>query len=392
MKKSWQICGLFLCVALMLAPVAHAADQALFVPTSSWLVGPASPVAVGEGQKMPCVMINQYDNGFTFRFSGGGGKLMALAVDFRQKVFKPGKSYRVNIEVPPYVDVALPGTAYNEATLIVNTQQIDGFYKNVSEAKELKLGVGDSKMEFALLGVPEGLSRIESCYEGAAEERKTAPPAMPVPAAAGLSLPQQGAPLEGMKELPGIITPMPDEAIPQVPVAQPASGETAAAVDAMLQGAAQQMGRMEPAAGLTVPDKPEAVATQGQMLARSWASPLAPQAQNPAPHRIMASNEGSAAAPAMATGEPQRSWRALGGTSLQESLKAWAEAADVDLMWMAGQDFSVTRSISMQGSFEAAVLSLLEQYESADPRPVGRIYNGPASGRKVLLVEVHRDY
>ena len=395
MRKSGRNSGLFagaFCALLALAPhAAGAAEQKLFVPTSSWLVGPASPVVAAEGdaRKMPCVMINQYDNGFTFRLSGGGGSLMAMAVDFRQKVFKPGKSYRVDIEVPPYVDVALPGTAYNEATLIVNTQQIDGFYKNISEAKTMKLGVGSSKMDFALLGVSDGLSRVESCYSG----NKT--DAQPLPVAAENNF-KAAPPMEDlMSAEPSVITPMPDEAIPPVS----GGGETAMSVDKMLQSAAMEMKRIEPAAAPVsgeTGDIPVKATSEGQMLARSWASPFAQSERKPAQRTIMASasDKGSSteAVDRQPTGDEIRSWRALGGTSLQEALKTWAGEADVELMWMAGQDFSIAKSISLQGSFEAAVLSVLEQYGDADLRPVGRIYNDTSAGRKVLLVEVHRDY
>ena len=400
------LAGVF-CAMLMFAPHGvRADDQKLFVPTSSWLVGPASPVAASEGdtKKLPCVMINQYDNGFTFRLSGGGGSLMAMAVDFRQKVFKPGKSYRVDIEVPPYVDVALPGTAYNEATLIVNTQQIDGFYKNISEAKTMKLGVGSSKMDFALLGVSDGLSRVESCYSGskAGQQQQHQPqqpqqPQQPVQAENGF----KAAPsIEDLMEAeePSVITPMPDEAAS--PVGNGA--ETAMHVDKMLQDAAMEMKRIEPAAAPapTPSDKsdmPVKATSEGQMLARSWASPFVQQDRKPAQRTIMASTSGKSgaagdAAGAQSAGDDIRSWRALGGTSLQEALSAWAGEANVELMWMAGQDFSIAKSISLQGSFEAAVLSILEQYGDADPRPVGRIYNDSSAGRKVLLVEVHRDY
>lgn len=322
-------------------------------------------------------MINQYDNGFTFRFSGGGGRLMALAVDFRQKVFKPGQSYRVDIEVPPYVDVALPGTAYNEATLIVNTQEIDGFYKNISDAKTMKLGVGSSRMEFTLLGVPDGLSRIEGCYSGGGAR---AAPVAPVPVGHSPTPPEEAFPPQEQ-----VITPMPDEAIPQVPPASGGQADTGAAVDAMLQDAAREAKRVEPAAAPAVQETSE---QRGQMLARGWVSSSAPTAKNAAPRQIMASTGGGA----RAAGEPQRRWRAMNGASLHDALAAWAGEAGVELMWMAGQDFSVVKSISMQGSFEAAVLSLLGQYEETDLRPVGRIYNGREAGRKVLLVETHRDY
>lgn len=126
------------------------------------------------------------------------------------------------------------------------------------------------------------------------------------------------------------------------------------------------------------------------MLARSWASPFVQPDKDAAPRQIMASAEGvsTAAAPAMA----QHSWRALGGTSLEQTLRVWAQESDVELMWMAEHDFSVVKPVSLQGSFESAVSNVLEQYEDDNPRPVGRLYNDSSAGKKVLLVELHRDY
>jgi hypothetical protein len=86
-----------------------------------------------------------------------------------------------------------------------------------------------------------------------------------------------------------------------------------------------------------------------------------------------------------------RTWRAMHGAGLQEVLDVWTSQAHVNLLWMAGHDFPVMKSISAQGTFESAVQGLLEQYQGEDERPVGKIYNDPATGKRVLLVEVSKD-
>lgn len=388
MNRLAGIGGVVLCAALAFAAPARAADP--FVPTSSWLAGPASLAAADAGVKVPCVMINQYDNGYTFRISGGGGRILAMAIDFRQKAFKAGQSYRVDIEVPPYVDIALPGTAYNEATLIVNTQEVDGFYKNLSVGKTMKIGIGGSHMDFLLAGIDDGLSRIESCYQGGGAADSTVTAQGPVFMLKG----DDAAKSPSAQPMQELITPMPEDAVPQVaqaPVAAAPPDETGSAVDTMLQAAAQEMKKVEPAAApaAAVPVVSE-TKPEGQMLARSWASPFVQPDKDAAPRQIMASAEGvsTAAAPAMA----QHSWRALGGTSLEQTLRVWAQESDVELMWMAEHDFSVVKPVSLQGSFESAVSNVLEQYEDDNPRPVGRLYNDSSAGKKVLLVELHRDY
>ena len=70
-------------------PVQAQDEAQASAPTSAWLVGPASLAAnIGNiSSKIPCIVANQFSNGFVMRFSGGGEKLMALAIDFRQAVY-----------------------------------------------------------------------------------------------------------------------------------------------------------------------------------------------------------------------------------------------------------------------------------------------------------------
>src|SRR5687768_11841605 len=94
---------LFLAVLAGAAFPAKADENMLFAPTSAWLVGSASilPQEPGDTLKFPCVMINQFDNGFLVRLSGGDEKIMAMAIDFRQAAFTPDNSYAVKITIPP---------------------------------------------------------------------------------------------------------------------------------------------------------------------------------------------------------------------------------------------------------------------------------------------------
>lgn len=393
MMRSVRI-GILLLLALVFAPVAaRAAGAQMFVPTSSWLVGPASPVPAGDTTKMPCVMINQYDNGFTFRFSGGGGRILAMAVDFHQRAFKPGQSYRVDIQMGPYMDVALPGTAYNEATLIINTQQVEGFYNNLASAQTIRIGVGNARMEFALLGVTDGLGRVEGCYEGGVQVKAAPQPAPPVGGGTyHVSAPEE---VEKLPLLPDVITPLPDEAMPEaaLPAAHAEEGNTtAAAVEAMLHQAARMAGNPEPASGTQAQapepapapaEKKEKAIYEEHMLARNWASPFT-AAQTRAQEKKMLVNA------AAKSGQPGREWNAAAGGSLRAALTGWAEAEGADIIWRAGQDYPLPQEVAVTGGFEQAVADALALYEETDPRPVGRIYKGANGGGKVLVVDTHK--
>ena len=59
---------------------------------------------------------------------------------------------------------------------------------------------------------------------------------------------------------------------------------------------------------------------------------------------------------------------------------------------MAGDEFTIRKSMSVQGRFEEAISSLLNQFGEEKTRPVGKIYIDPQFNQKVLLVESKRDY
>lgn len=362
----------------------------LFVPTSAWLVGPASVQPIAEsGFSMPCVMMNQYSNGFILRFSIGDDKVLAMAVDSHREAFKAGERFDVTVGISPSFSSDLSAEAYNGSTFLVNLQQVPGVYEALRDGTVMTLMIGKSPFRFALPGVQDGLERSRQCYGSA----PSGPQAAPVSPAYESAMQE---PLES--PAPAVETPAEDVA---APVAQP--GGAVAVLDGMLDNAAQKLANLAPAAGTAgrpygmhnaeiIQKKPPA----GVALAGTWTSPVAaktePQTQPLPPqqqHDIMVASttDGTEAAGAE-SGE--RRWRAIKGTNLHEVLDVWARNASVRLIWKTEREFSVDESISFQGTFEDAARSILEQYGDDYVRPVGRIFIEPALRQKVLLVELNK--
>ncbi len=208
------------------------------------------------------------------------------------------------------------------------------------------------------------------------------------------------------------------------PGASPAADKSAEApsgpLDALLSAAAESLGRLAPGAGdaaaKTQVAAPAAAAVPAVSAVVPPAMMKAPQVQNPAraavaaaampqgkplagtwaqPARAQAQGHGApsygAITPAdykpAVTPVPQRRWRAIKGAGLREALDTWARDAQAQLIWKAPEDFRVGETLDVSGSFETAVLSLLERYDGKGGHPVGRIYNNPDTGQKVLLIE-----
>lgn len=83
---------------------------------------------------------------------------------------------------------------------------------------------------------------------------------------------------------------------------------------------------------------------------------------------------------------PTKRWRALQGASMREVLQAWADDADVKLIWRVPQDYVVRNSVNVTTDYAKAVNHLLEQYMYQPGRPTGQIYQDPATGAKSLVI------
>lgn len=390
--------GSLLTAAFLFSAVPSFAQDdtaAVYTPTSAWLVGPASlGDSTQAGGKMPCVVANQFGNGFVLRLSGGGGQLMAMAIDFHQKAFEPRRKYEVSFSVPGVFFQSLQGAAYDQQTLLFGLQKIPEFYESLKTAEKLVITVAEASVALNLVGLEDGFQRMESCY---------APGGVPAPQSANRADPA-AAPVKGSTQNPLIakntaLTPMPgdeefqpepetprtpveapdpqlsvnavlnDVALPPVPVKGGSAG--------FLIDKAQEAEEAAKRLSANSPNKP----SEGQAMAQNWAKP---DVVRPNGADIMAG--GSNAAPAKSASQNMR-WRALKGANLQDVLRLWTDGAGVGLMWLAEADFPVQRSLSLEGNFETAVQTLLEQYEGQTSRPVGRVYREPGSQSLVLVIE-----
>lgn len=399
----------------------------MFVPTSAWLVGPATILPEGEASfAMPCVMVNHYNNGYVLRLSGGGGKIFAMAADFRQDAFVAGREYEVTLSVSPDFSQSVSATAHNKGTVLINLQKSDGFYEALRQGRALTLAIGGSSFEFALLGAEDGLARVEECYKPQGNSRTVTEPGQ---GAAREAMPDEAIPpaysaMNGGDAMPEP-APMPQPQAPVLAEAPPpavaekpqASGDDAddlkrrmAQLDTMIAAAAQKLAALEPAAGAAAPAPVAAapvpvtgqVAGQpiGRPMASNWLAPAVRQPPAPTQKDVMTAQAlpvathaaTSAPAPAAqpAAASAQRQWRAIRGTNLHEVLDVWARHESVRLIWQADEKLAIEESLSMKGSFEEAVQAVLEQHGDDSRRPVGRIFIDPGLNQRVLLVEMKK--
>ncbi|HEY0901133.1 MAG TPA: hypothetical protein VGD95_03310, partial [Micavibrio sp.] len=135
--------------------------SSLLVPAGAWLVGPTT-LADGSAAAggMPCVMVNKFSNHMEMRLSGGGNEILALALNVGAASFTVDQNYLMNITFDGAAPLALPAQAFSEDTVVVGTEPGKDFYKSLQDKQSMTVQLGESVMEFSLLGVPQGLKRL----------------------------------------------------------------------------------------------------------------------------------------------------------------------------------------------------------------------------------------
>ena len=376
-------------VALLSSPVWAQEDVApdLLAPSGAWLVGPTT-LADGsdaEVSGMPCVMVNKFSNGSELRFSGGGEEILALALNVGAPTFEVNQSYLITISFEGQAPINLPAEAFSEDTVVVGTEPGNDFYKFLKEKPSMTLQLGTSVMEFSMLGVPHSLKRLEECYKPL--------PASPAPA------PAPSAAATGIKKLDEVSAQKVDELMNEI------TGNALPAAPSAPVRAAPVEKAPEPVAAVSKSaDVPAEEATPPRAAASPQIQPA--PAPLPEPKAVPAPKSEPAPAPqpsfkdakprdiidpgtsAPATGEGvQMRWRVMKGANLQSTLDVWAESTKGRLIWKADKPFSMPESMSMQGTFEAAVEAVLARFPRGQARPVGKIYTDPSNGQKVLVIE-----
>lgn len=412
MKKTLQsavftnIIAITSVVALTLPALAQdaapaAAEMAVYKPSGAWMVGPAGLGDMdGEAPKnLPCVAINKFGNGFTLRLSGGGGQLMAMAIDFHQKAFTPHRKYEIELSVPGAYFQSFAGAAYDQQTLLFGLYKYPDFYKALKGADQLVIKAAGASVGLDMAGLEDGLRRMEACFNptGNQLENYKGNEAVAIKPAPKKS--SSGNPLIAKNSG---LTPMLDGDEPLPPVAAPAAAIPAPdrapdrelSVDAVLNDPAKQppansaahliakANEAEEAARRLSAKNPSRPGQDGKAMASGWTDP---KVIRPNPSDIMVTPNN--AAPVAKSVNRNMRWRALKGASLQDVLGLWAEGAGVRLIWLPVDSFAVQRSLSQEGPFEPAVQSLLEQFDGQAKRPIGRIYREPGTNDMVLVVQ-----
>lgn len=84
-----------------------------------------------------------------------------------------------------------------------------------------------------------------------------------------------------------------------------------------------------------------------------------------------------------------KTWFGAKGSSLRDVLADWSGKANVELYWDSEFDYPLQATVVVSGSFEEAVTKILEGFDSAQPRPLGRLHKNNSSGPPVLIVEAN---
>lgn len=84
-----------------------------------------------------------------------------------------------------------------------------------------------------------------------------------------------------------------------------------------------------------------------------------------------------------------RTWYGAKGSSLRSVLNDWSNKANVELYWDSEFDYPLKATVVVTGSFENAVQQILEGFDKAQPRPLGRLHKNNSDGPPVLIVEAN---
>lgn len=407
-------------------PVSAGAAVNQFMPIGSWNVQPTALTKIRglAGVKLPCMMTANFDNGYVVRLSGGDQKLLAMAIDFRQKVFRQGRKYPVTIRIDGGYTQKVTATAFAENVLLFNLRKISNIYTALQSATDLRLDVDGNVMGFTIGGINHAFERLEGCYRGETYDGS------PVQAMVQNAVaPVSTATWEGALPKPSRVSLATGILAPDHKAERKASRSRstrrnsdktmlwqASAGDGLrqtLQGWGARAGvKVDWQAGSTgtiaqdfrlsgtfeeaVQNLMAQNATAMGIEANLRGAPLG--VSSSAPQRLLPSyGAGSSSAGRSATSATPASmragsskWNAPVGSSLQQVLSVWAKAAGVELVWQSNQGFSVKRAVSSNGSYEAALQALLNQYTGDDVRPAVQLNNDPVTGRRILFVQSTR--
>ncbi len=405
-----------------------------FMPASGWSVEPTA-LAQARGLsniKLPCMMATQYDNGYIMRFSGGGGNVMAMAIDFRQNVFHQGRRYQAVLSLNTGYKQQLKATAFSASVLIFNLRKANGFHQALQGALDMVLDIDGNAMKFSLGGVKEALNRVEACYNPKAATQMAMSQAGGAPAAIiPASVPAHGSGKALSGQWSDEVKPLSKSVSRAVRAPRPANVKTWNAkagddVRTTLEGWATRAGvdvawqagqggkvvrdihlsgTFEEAVQMLMAENAAAMGldanmtgstkTRGAVSSRASAgvSSVSRASSGSAPQSLVSRRfSGNVSSP---SSSPSSSYGrgqffAPAGSSLQQTLQIWSKKAGVDFEWQSNMAFTIKEDVRGQSSYEAALQALLNQYAGDKVRPAAQLNNDPETGERILFIHATR--
>jgi len=399
-------------------PKANVIPQ--FIPASGWLVKPALMVEDRNLQniKIPCMMMVEYDNGFTLRLSGGNAQLLAMAIDFRQDVFVRGKKYHSTFLVDGASVGGVKATAFDDNVLIFNARKMEGIYQRLQNAQKLTLDVEGNQFHFTLGNIGEAFTRLERCYAGDRVESSAGKP-MPV----GL----HNAPMKDnalpdtstdWQETRSAVSQMPHDT--SMPASQPRRAKPVqvwkakagysikdtlqrwsnqadvelhwqASISGIVVEDMSMTGSFEEAVQSLLAQNAAATGLQADMIGGGMQSTSrSPQPLMPvsiAPERPRVSMAPRERAKGLASSSR---WSVPAGSNLRRVLEVWSRKEGVELFWNANQAFAVKNAVSNNSGYTQALEELMGQYVDDPIRPIANLNTDPDTGRRILIIQSSR--
>ncbi len=369
-------------------------------PTSGWLVGQAATddQVNTQGVPLPCVAMNQFENGFTVRLSGGGGRIIAMALDFRQDALGRGERYPVRVSVDRSYAHDFEGSAFDSGTLVIDTSTDSALFSALAHGQIMIIGLGGSVAAFDLKGMPDGLARLETCYRpmpdaGAQQARAMIP--QPVLPDAGRQDAQQEAPVAapvGMRSI---------GASEASSAEVKKESEKAKAESALAPQSVAQDSHMQASPGTKSADSPEgkalpplkidaalnlAATSVEQVQQKNPEKAATPKQASPVSEPVKAQvkapeespEEGPVQNIAVIPSHPAQApmqlssqaspdsptvllWNAQKGEDVRNVLSRWSQKAGVNLVWTSKQSGIVRNDFHREGNFQGAVYALLAE-------------------------------
>lgn len=348
-------------LAAMIPGVALAQPKSpVFSPAAGWEVN-AGQLSNARGlgaMKLPCVLSTEYDNGYVVRFSGGGNQMMALAIDFRQDVFKQGRQYDAMLSLGSGYVKQVKATAFTQSTLIFNLRPLADFYNAAQNGGEMELDIDGNVLKFSLGRIGAVYPQLENCYNGG-----TAAPVKPLTTQTASKAPVASVESEPV-DVAAVSAPQP--LLPEDVAAKPLPRSLDDIVEKADAPASGAMTPLPPVASAAPKAAPVSTVTPRASTISRAQPDVAPRPAAIARTAPSAATTPAATAVAAApTPPPAVMWEAKAGDDLKIVLGRWSERAGYDLQWQSDMGGKVAQDIKISGSFEDAVGQLMAENSAA---------------------------